>query len=120
MPFRHRDRSFRTKPKIGHDRPEWAVTIKRNQRSRSSEMGGHVGAEYPESMVSPKAAIIDSLKPVAFVDDYLPYMLGIHGDIYRAMITRETEGSPNTEKLFNSVSSQHADIQDFVQYWLGA
>ena len=76
--------------------------------------------EHTESMVSPKAAIINSLKPVAFVDDYLPYMLGIHGDIYRAMITRETEGSPNTEKLFNSVSSQHADIQDFVQYWLGA
>ena len=45
--FRYRDRSFRSKPKIGHDRAKWAVTIKRNQRSRSPGMAGHVGAEYP-------------------------------------------------------------------------
>ena len=76
--------------------------------------------EHMESAVSPKASVINSLKPVAFVDDYLPYMVGIRGNIHKALITRETEGSPNTGELLNDVSSQHTGLQDFVKYWLGA
>jgi hypothetical protein len=33
-------------PEIGHDQTESAVTLRRNQRSRSSGMGGHDGPEY--------------------------------------------------------------------------
>jgi hypothetical protein len=74
--------------------------------------------EHIESMVSPKASVINSLKPVAFVDDYLPYMVGINADIHRALITRETEGSPNNVALLKEVSSNHINLEDFTTFWL--
>lgn len=74
--------------------------------------------EHMESAVSPKASVINSLKPVAFVDDYLPYMVGINADIHRALITRETEGSPNNGELLKEVSSNHITLEDFTTFWL--
>jgi hypothetical protein len=37
----------RSSLKIGHDRPESAVTTNQNRRSRSAGMTGHDGPEYP-------------------------------------------------------------------------
>lgn len=74
--------------------------------------------DHSKSALSPKAEITNSLKPVAFVDDYLPYMVGIHRDIHRALITRETNGSPNTGDLLNDVSSQHINLEHFASFWL--
>ena len=74
--------------------------------------------EHTESEVSPKASVINSLKPVAFVDDYLPYMMGIHSDIHTALITREIEGSPNTGASLKEVSSNHITLEDFASFWL--
>ncbi len=43
VPSRHRDRPFRSLPKIGHVRPKSPITMRRKHRSRSSEMGGALG-----------------------------------------------------------------------------
>jgi phosphoglycolate phosphatase-like HAD superfamily hydrolase len=74
--------------------------------------------DHSESTVSPKAEIINSLKPVVFVDDYLPYMVGINGNIHKALVMRETEGSPNAGELLNTTSSQHINLEDFATFWL--
>lgn len=47
MPSRLRDRPFRERGEIGHDRPKWLVTMGRNHRSRSAGIGGHDGPKYP-------------------------------------------------------------------------
>ena len=67
---------------------------------------------------SPKADALHSLQPVAFVDDYLPYMAGIHPDIHQALIVRNPHGSPNTGDALLSVSSQHRNLLEFSQWWL--
>lgn len=69
-------------------------------------------------MESPKATIINSLKPAAFVDDYLPYMTGINTDIHRALITRDPEGSPNVGPRMGGISSLHSNLEDFAKFWL--
>jgi hypothetical protein len=74
--------------------------------------------DHTESIESPKAAIINFFKPVAFVDDYLPYLTGITTDIHRALITREPEGSPNEGPLMDGISSSHTNLEDFAKFWL--
>ena len=68
--------------------------------------------------VSPKAEVIHQLKPRAFVDDYLPYMDGISGEIHTALILRGPNGSPNVGPGLSAVSSTHADLVAFSEWWL--
>lgn len=68
--------------------------------------------------VSPKAAALHALKPVAFVDDFLPYLRGIPGDVHAALILREPNGSPNTGDDLAWAHSQHADLAGFAAWWL--
>lgn len=74
--------------------------------------------DHSESTLSPKAEIINLIKPIAFVDDYLPYMSDVHVDIHRALITRECEMSPNKGSLLDSISSMHTNLEDFAKFWL--
>ena len=68
--------------------------------------------------ISPKASALNALRPVAFVDVYLPYLRGISSDIHSALVLREPNGSPNIgEELVNG-HSQHSDLADFVHWWL--
>jgi hypothetical protein len=69
--------------------------------------------------VSPKAAALSEVRPVAFVDDYLPYFRGIPEGIHAAIVLREPNGSPNMgEDLAILTHSQHADLASFVSWWL--
>lgn len=70
--------------------------------------------------VSPKAKAIRKLNAVAFVDDYLPYLLGIEGKTHLALITRETNGSPNRGPELEKVHSTHNDLAAFADFWLEA
>lgn len=70
---------------------------------------------------SPKAEIVNKIKPVAFVDDYLVYHAGIDEKVHKALITREQEGSPNNcpelqEKI--PVNSKHSTLSDFALWFL--
>ncbi len=67
---------------------------------------------------SPKADALHQLKPVAFVDDFLPYMLGVHPDIHLALIQRNEKGSPNTREHLNKVASTHESLLDFARWWI--
>ena len=67
---------------------------------------------------SPKAETIDTLRPVAFVDDYLPYLRGIRDDVHTALVLRAPNGSPNTGADLNLARSVHQNLAGFASAWL--
>ncbi|MDO8777966.1 MAG: HAD family hydrolase [Burkholderiaceae bacterium] len=67
---------------------------------------------------SPKAQVMDEIRPVAFVDDFLPYLAGIRGETHTALILREPNGSPNVGPGLAAVGSRHADLAAFRAWWL--
>jgi phosphoglycolate phosphatase-like HAD superfamily hydrolase len=67
---------------------------------------------------SPKVAAIESLQPVAFVDDYLPYFRGVPGDVHTALVLRAPNGSPNIGPELKAVKSVHDDLAGFARHWL--
>ena len=68
--------------------------------------------------VSPKAQALQELRPVVFVDDFLPYLRGIPVEIHAALILRETNGSPNSGADLSCAHSLHACLPDFSVWWL--
>jgi phosphoglycolate phosphatase-like HAD superfamily hydrolase len=68
--------------------------------------------------VSPKAEVLRMLQPVAFIDDYLPYLRNIPSEIHCALILREPNGSPNFGDELVSAHSQHIDLIHFTNWWL--
>ena len=68
--------------------------------------------------VSPKAEALRGLRPIAFVDDFLPYLRGIPTEIHAALVLREPNGSPNAGNDLVFAHSQHADLVDFASWWL--
>ena len=68
--------------------------------------------------ISPKAAALRELNPIAFVDDFLPYLRGIPNDIHAALIMREPNGTPNLGEELNLAHSLHPDLQDFASWWI--
>lgn len=68
--------------------------------------------------MSPKAAALSLLNPLVFVDDFLPYHRGVSPTIHRALITRETNGSPNLGTELDNIDSSHQDLRTFSNWWL--
>jgi phosphoglycolate phosphatase-like HAD superfamily hydrolase len=89
-----------------------------NLRSHGFPISKVFATGHQEGQESPKAAVIHQLQPVAFVDDYLPYMDGIRPDIHTALILRGPNGSPNVGPALNLVGSTHADLSAFTDWWL--
>jgi hypothetical protein len=77
-----------------------------------------IATAHATTDVSPKAAALRELQPVAFVDDFLPYLRGIPTDIHAALVLREPNGSPNTGSGLQWAHSQHADLASFTKWWL--
>lgn len=78
-----------------------------------------IATGHTDSERSPKADAIDALRPVAFVDDYLPYLRGVRGDVHTALVLRAPNGSPNTGEDLALVGSTHQDLAEFADHWLG-
>ena len=76
---------------------------------------GHTAGER-----SPKADAIATLRPLAFVDDYLPYLRGVPDDVHRALVLRAPNGSPNEGPELALAHSTHDDLAAFVDHWLAA
>lgn len=74
----------------------------------------------PEGVSSPsvKAQALAQLRPVAFVDDYAPYLRDIPAGIHAALILREPNGSPNTGEDLALAHSKHEDLAEFARWWL--
>jgi hypothetical protein len=60
------------------------------------------------------------LRPVAFVDDYLPYFMGVPKEVHAALVLRAPNGSPNTGPALASIQSVHLDLAEFADHWLAA
>ncbi len=71
-----------------------------------------------QSQISPKAAALREIDPVAFVDDYLPFLRGLPESVHAALVLREPNGSPNSGPEMLLAHSQHADLAGFAQWWL--
>ena len=67
---------------------------------------------------SPKAAALEALKPIAFVDDYAPYLRGVSSDIHKALVLREPNGSPNTGDVLKLADSTHKNLLAFSKDYL--
>jgi phosphoglycolate phosphatase-like HAD superfamily hydrolase len=67
---------------------------------------------------SPKAQALEVLKPIAFVDDYAPYLRGIPQDLHAALLLREPNGSPNVGNALQLADSTHTNLAAFAQWWL--
>ena len=67
---------------------------------------------------SPKADAIAALQPIAFVDDYIPYMRGVPGHVHTALVLRAPNGSPNTGPDMVLAKSVHDDLAGFTDHWL--
>lgn len=89
-----------------------------NLRDLGFPIGSVATTASTEGEVSPKVEVLKQLKPVAFVDDYLPYLRNIPSDIHSALIFRELNGSPNTEDQFARVDSRHNNLREFTDWWL--
>ncbi len=68
--------------------------------------------------ISPKADAIAALRPVAFVDDYLPYLRGLPASVHTALVLRAPNGSPNVGDDLALADSVHDDLGHFTDHWL--
>lgn len=71
------------------------------------------------SGASPKARALRELRPVAFVDDYLPYFEGVSrdSDTHYGLILREPNGSPNHGDGLRWVDAVYPDLLSFARRW---
>jgi phosphoglycolate phosphatase-like HAD superfamily hydrolase len=83
--------------------------IQRVIATSSSEAGGN-----------PKARALGVLRPVAFVDDYLPYLADLPGSIHTALVRSHAVGSPNKGENLRAARSLHEDLAAFACWWLEA
>ena len=68
---------------------------------------------------SPKADTLNELCPVAFVDDFLPYLRGISSPIHTGLVMRQPNGNPNDgQSALTMVGSVHTDLLDFARWWV--
>ena len=71
-----------------------------------------------EGPSSPKADAIARLRPIAFVDDYLPYFRGLPAEVHTALVMRAPNGSPNAGDDMHLAHSTHQDLAAFATAWL--
>jgi phosphoglycolate phosphatase-like HAD superfamily hydrolase len=77
-----------------------------------------VATGHVEGGRSPKAGAIERLQPVAFVDDFLPYLRGLPAEVHTALVLRAPNGSPNSGPEMALARSVHQDLAGFADYWL--
>lgn len=90
----------------------------KNIRDHGFPIDDVVATEHNDTGISPKAKALSDLKPVAFVDDYLPYFRGVPADIHMALIMREPNGTPNIGDELKNVSSSHLNLLEFAKWWI--
>lgn len=96
----------------------YAAARLRNLRAHGFPIERVLATGNQPGQQSPKAQAIHELRPVAFVDDYLPYLAGIVCGIHTALIMRGPNGSPNVGPGLDAVGSTHADLAGFGVWWL--
>jgi len=91
----------------------------RNLRSLGFPIDRVLATGHVEGPRSPKADAIESLRPVAFVDDYVAYLRGVPAYVHTALVLRAPNGSPNVGEELALARTVHQDLADFTDHWLG-
>ncbi len=91
-----------------------------NLRMRGFPIERVVATDSGESAISPKARALSELDPLAFVDDYLPYLRGLKESIHTALVLGPPTGSPNVGAELAALGSQHVDLLAFSRWWIGS
>ncbi len=97
---------------------EFEAARLRNLRNLGFPIARVIATGNAEGARSPKADAIEMLAPVAFVDDYLPYMRGLPADVHTALVLRAPNGSPNVGADLALAKSVHDDLAGFANHWL--
>jgi phosphoglycolate phosphatase-like HAD superfamily hydrolase len=97
---------------------EFEAARLRNLRAHGFPIERVIATGNAEGERSPKAEAIERLRPIAFVDDYLPYLRGLPGDVHTALVMRAPNGSPNAGAELTLARSVHRDLADFAEHWL--
>lgn len=97
---------------------EYEAARLRNLRELGFPIERVIATGNAEGACSPKAEAIETLRPVAFVDDYLPYLRGLPANVHTALVLRAPNGSPNTGPDLSLADSVHPDLAAFADYWL--
>lgn len=90
----------------------------RNLRQLGFPIERVIATSHGDGDLSPKAAALKGLMPMAFVDDYLPYLRGLPAAIHKALVHRNGRGSPNTGPDLRLAHSHHEDLAAFAEWWL--
>lgn len=69
--------------------------------------------------LSPKSRVINLLKPVYFVDDFLPYFRGVDPSVNKILIDRAKNKSPNVGEELQHVQP-YKSLREFVDQILSA
>ena len=99
--------------------PDFAEARLGNLRAHGFPIERVIATGHESTERSPKADAINALAPLAFVDDYLPYMRGVSPTVHKALVMRGRPGStPNQGPELAEVHSQHSDLAAFSAWWL--
>jgi phosphoglycolate phosphatase-like HAD superfamily hydrolase len=66
---------------------------------------------------NPKVAALAELQPVAFVDDFLPFLMALPDTVHTALLRGHATGSPNQGPGVELVRSHHRDLAEFAAWW---
>ena len=97
---------------------EFEAARLRNLRDLGFPIERVIATGNAEGVRSPKADAIERLAPVAFVDDYLPYLRGLPRHLHTALVLRAPNGSPNVGAGLALAKSVHDDLAGFAAHWL--
>jgi phosphoglycolate phosphatase-like HAD superfamily hydrolase len=97
---------------------EFEAARLRNLRDLGFPIERVIATGNAEGACSPKAEAIEILRPVAFIDDYLPYLRGLPAAVHTALVLRAPNGSPNTGPDLSLADSVHQDLAAFADFWL--
>jgi phosphoglycolate phosphatase-like HAD superfamily hydrolase len=97
---------------------EFEAARLRNLRNLGFPIERVIATGNAEGARSPKADAIERLRPVAFVDDYIPYMRGVPDHVHTALVLRAPNGSPNVGPDLALAKSLHPDLEGFADHWL--
>ena len=97
---------------------EFETARLRNLRNLGFPIERVIATGNAEGARSPKADAIERLRPVAFVDDYIPYMRGVPDHVHTALVLRAPNGSPNVGTDMALAKSLHPDLEGFADHWL--
>jgi phosphoglycolate phosphatase-like HAD superfamily hydrolase len=98
--------------------PKWLAAREKNLRDHGFPITVVHATDNVATTASPKADTLNELRPLAFVDDFLPYFVGVDSRTHRALVTRGATGPPNIGELLVNVDSVHVDLLSFANWWL--